>query len=428
MSERYQRSWVSLLDESGEDLAPTNRAEARSAALLLFLPFQVLWFIVLALKLPVWTSGSLLERDVLLPLGLLAIPLAIGTLLPPAVWLRATKLEPFVMAARRTGSVRPWDLAVTILGAVAIVALLKEVRGPAISPAIIALGHSVLLVRSLASGQPVSPRGGAWRFTSPEWLTSAGGTGDVTEDIAGDFVAGPEVDAKPIYNFDGRKGETYQVGIRIPDDVLRGLRMINVSHNGGLYQQHPEPIVRAQGDPVGSVGVDRLEGLARQLAYVAEHQEWTRLETANRVLEFVQEVIEYKLDEDSTGHLEGGPYEEYGRFALETWVDEVGDCECTAILCTALLSYMGFPTSLVFVTIEGEGGHVAAGVSRDYVLTNADVSSVGMFAVQGDDGKDYLYGETSVDGAMYGFGIIPEDWRGRINFTQAPAVRPSRAS
>ena len=107
--------------------------------------------------------------------------------------------------------------------------------------------------------------------------------------------------------------------------------------------------------------------LCKQIHSIGRRMKYTPLQFGNAVLAFVQAAIQYRFDKDSTTGFPGGPYEEYGRFALETVHDQVGDCECTAILCATLLSYLGFECALIRLVVTdketGEKtGHMAVGL------------------------------------------------------------------
>ena len=426
MVSRFQESWVSLLERVPSEYESLKRAEGLAGALLCLLVAQVLWLLVLGTGLVDDPSMNRFRASWLVGVGILVAGLGIGSLPEPMRWMRPLGLEPYLVLSRRRGALGFWDGFMVLLGLAAVVGALVRPGMPLAWPLVVVTLHALLLVLAL-SVQPTPKNGGEWVFRIPEWLRRRkGGTlskAEQTDPLPEDEEEpiGPDLDAYPVYLFDTRSGQRHPVGVRIPQEVLNELRRVNAESGGHLYQEHPESVILASGPPVGEVGTEELGRLARQISSIAKEHGWTRLETANRVLQFVQEVINYDYDSNSTVDFPGGPFEEYGRFGLETIRDGVGDCECTAILCSALLAYLGFPSCLVFVTVDG-GGHVAAGVSADFVSGGAAPSVDGMFTVTGDDGQSYLYGETAVDGAIYGFGVVPEAWQTGLAFRKAPVV------
>jgi len=108
------------------------------------------------------------------------------------------------------------------------------------------------------------------------------------------------------------------------------------------------------------------------------------------VVGFVQS-IPYMLDIDSKGE------SEYPRYPTETLVDDVGDCEDTAILTASLLSLMGYDAVLLDVP-----EHMAVGIS------GGGVSFSGTYYLENN--KKYYYVETTEPG--WWIGDIPQEYRG----------------
>jgi hypothetical protein len=98
-------------------------------------------------------------------------------------------------------------------------------------------------------------------------------------------------------------------------------------------------------------------------------------------LAFVQQVVTYTRDEG-----------EYPRYAVETLVDEKGDCEDFAILAASVLHCMGYQAALMYVP-----GHAALGVAGAPGLD-------GIFKEH--DGIRYYYCEMTGDG--WQIGQLPE--------------------
>jgi len=119
----------------------------------------------------------------------------------------------------------------------------------------------------------------------------------------------------------------------------------------------------------------------------------SKLDRANYVLKFVQILTDYESDYNLSS--EG----EYWKYPLETLFQRGGDCEDTSILYCSLMQAMGYKTALLIYDgsdYEDEGGHMAAGVSLDYVKGGTYYEM---------DGLDYYYCETTSDTMVVG-----EDW------------------
>lgn len=107
---------------------------------------------------------------------------------------------------------------------------------------------------------------------------------------------------------------------------------------------------------------------------------------AREAVRFVQEVIEYEYDEDTTY------MDEYPRYPVETLYERVGDCEDTSILMAALLKELGFEVGLLSLP-----GHVAV------ALKTVDDYNDGPYYTF--NGKRYLYIEST---GIRDIGEIPE--------------------
>jgi len=232
----------------------------------------------------------------------------------------------------------------------------------------------------------------------------------------------PETGASFSYSFPAA-GKT-EVGVVIPPEVMEKLRKLNLDADGRLFREDGFSgtlmVVQGQKDPVSGTGVLELKRLAAQFCRIAIAQSWTPMQFANEILYFVQKHIRYEKDDVSTQKILNIAISEYGRFPLETLVDAEGDCECSAILCAALLSFSGLPCLVIYTS-----NHAAVGLKGDSRLYpvlefTEDASVYPKF-----DGRLVLYGETTSTGnGEYGFGTIPSSWREGFeveNFIEIPA-------
>jgi transglutaminase-like putative cysteine protease len=103
---------------------------------------------------------------------------------------------------------------------------------------------------------------------------------------------------------------------------------------------------------------------------------------------FVQS-LPYMTDMESKGQ------QEYPRYPVETLVNNVGDCEDTAILMASLLKLMGYDAVLLDVP-----EHMAVGISSDYLTFYGFHYS--------ENNKEYYYVETTEPG--WSIGEIPEEY------------------
>lgn len=111
---------------------------------------------------------------------------------------------------------------------------------------------------------------------------------------------------------------------------------------------------------------------------------------AREIASFVQQVITYETDADSTGH------EEYPRYPIETLYERRGDCEDTTILMAALLREWGYEVMFLFIP-----NHAALAIR-----TTDDYSAGSYYEY---NGHRYLYIESTAEG--WNIGDIPEEAR-----------------
>jgi len=133
-------------------------------------------------------------------------------------------------------------------------------------------------------------------------------------------------------------------------------------------------------------GEPEVIAIAAMLNDTANERSMSDREKADFILAFVQS-LRYTLDNTSQG------WGEYPRYPVETLVDQMGDCEDTALLYISLLESLGIQSALLILPYaSAEGGHAAAGV---------DVAGVqGSFYTEND--RDYYYAETTSVGWTVG--------------------------
>jgi hypothetical protein len=344
--------------------------------------------------------------------GIFIIPPLLTILVPLGVW-KATPLEGWVILTREHGSVTFWDVLVGLIGVSFVIwAPLATKLSTAQTAAVMGLGATMagssLFFVTMLPG--ILFRKKQRCFQPPDWLKIKGRELDDLGETDEDTVK-PEPSADPIYTL-RIASESYQVGIVIPEDIIDRMRRLNAENRGSLYQREPQAVILVDREPAFELGKEELIRFCRQLAKAAYIHDLSKLELANIVLYFVQDAITYAFDEDTTGNIVGGPFTEYGRFALETLHDKVGDCECTSILCASLLAYLGYDVALLLVKLHdpdtGETSHHAAvGLKvTSAMLVQLDELDI----IEDRNGDKYLYGETAMDGYNRSFGAIPPEW------------------
>jgi hypothetical protein len=132
--------------------------------------------------------------------------------------------------------------------------------------------------------------------------------------------------------------------------------------------------------------------LSNKLNNIIEIQNFNEIEAANFILRFVQENIQYSLDNDTKGCTE------YWRYPIETLVEKSGDCEDTSVLYSSIMESLDYKTILLFYILDNDVGHLAVGVNinQDYSGKFIEYNTL-----------KYYYCETT----SYGFnlGEIPSD-------------------
>ena len=139
-----------------------------------------------------------------------------------------------------------------------------------------------------------------------------------------------------------------------------------------------------------------VQDIADELYTIAKENNYDQVTTANFILRFVQENIDYSLDNETEN------CEEYWRFPVETLVEQKGDCEDTSVLYAAFMDYLGYDVALLYYKWEENServGHLAVGIhlSGDH----------GEF-VEDENGKKYYYCETTSEATIFKLGVIPD--------------------
>jgi len=413
---------------AGFEARPITKAETVIFGLLVAIVLEAAWVIWLALR-PLDAAGyqSAVVRRYAVPLALTVIPVVL-MILTPRDLLQRTWIGMVLVHSRERGDLRGWDLGLVSIAVVGVILLVFRPQVSFWATALVMLidvGLVCFGASFLQDRLDFSKR--RWRFELPGWLgmdredplrpdEPSPDEGD--EDV----VEGPEPGADPLMPvaIEGQE-KPEMVGICLSPELISRLRAINAEEDGRLFHREPHAVVLVDRDPAKDEGRDEIIRLCRQFASISRRHALSRMQFANLILGFVQEVIPYELDEDSTAGFPGGPFSEYGRFALETVHDQVGDCECTGILCLSLLAYLGYKVALVHVKITdpktGEvEGHAAVGLDIDDDLFSGAPVQEGFDCISATDGSGsrYLYGESAIDGGTMAFGSIPQDWAGNI--------------
>lgn len=398
---------------------PVSSVERAMIALSVVLLFEAAWLTVMVL----WSGSPASSIQLWTPMALTGLPLILIFLTPRAL-LEHTGVATWMILAREKGVLSKMDIWLAMAFAVTGVLAVFLPGSSYKTTLVLLLFDAAAGLAALVLQEKISIAWKRWPVEVPDWLRRSledeerrrRGAKE-PDDTRQDVVIPPDPDARPVYSLEAMAGTSYSVGIRIPSEVIQRLRQINAENHGTLYQREPEAVVLMDRPPVDNVGREDVLRLCTQILSIARKHRLPPLAFANMVLTFVQKAIRYRFDKDSTGEFQGGPYEEYGRFAVETIHDQVGDCECTSLFCASLLAYLGFGVALLWVAVPTGGedntvNHVAVGLDATTGL-GADISAVGLDFVDAKDGsgKRYLYGETALDGLTLPFGCFPSEWK-----------------
>jgi hypothetical protein len=400
------------------DSSPLQRWEILWFGALLASVLEAIWLgCLLSCQLfkPSWENNLIPVVLFLAPMVLfLVFPKELFSKLPFSVW---------ILLAREKGGIRWWDAWVILVAILGAVGTYLHMEGGQLWTGM-CLFLSVMLcgVLQLLFLPGVDFGRRKWEVAFPDWLkefSEDGRGGDGESDTTGidPNEVSPDVGASPVFNLEV-EDKRYPVGIRIPESVVDELRRLNGEAKGRLYQENPDAVVLLDHEPVSGLGKDEIIRLCRQFMCAASKHELTRLQIANLVLYFVQRNFNYKFDIDSTASIPGGPYEEYGRFALETLKDQVGDCECVSICAATILAYLGFETALLIMKIndpetEEMTGHCAVGLKASGAFFVSEDVPEGIDCFYDDNRQAYLFGEATSK-EKQAFGGIPSCWKDSI--------------
>ena len=132
--------------------------------------------------------------------------------------------------------------------------------------------------------------------------------------------------------------------------------------------------------------------LAEKLNSIIVKEKFNEIEATNFILRFVQENVQYELDNESKGCVE------YWRFPLETLVERRGDCEDSSVLFSSIMESLDYNTILLFYILDNDIGHLAVGVNISSYYSDNFIEY---------KNSKYYYCETTSYG--YNLGEIPSD-------------------
>lgn len=178
----------------------------------------------------------------------------------------------------------------------------------------------------------------------------------------------------------GRRGFHNEVTIGISQSTLDRLRATN-PFNTGEVPADRDVLSQVIARLVHEGTTFEVREAARYLLGQARAHGLTLYEEIDNALRMVQATITYRTDQESVGR-------EYWRFPIETLHDQVGDCDCKAILAAALFRVL---FTLDLRSFDRDGGG-RGDTRRDVVLLLSEVEAHAALAVEGPAGLpgDYL--------------------------------------
>jgi len=179
--------------------------------------------------------------------------------------------------------------------------------------------------------------------------------------------------------------KNWEISLEIPIEKYEHYRDLDVNRapqNVGIFAMAS---FVTSGDQV-------VETLANKLKILAEDENFNESNTINFILRFIQENVNYVLDNESKDCTE------YWRYPVETLVEKKGDCEDSSVLFASIIDALEYNTVLLFYVLEGDIGHLAVGI-------HLEGGSYGEYIIYNNE--KYYYCETT----SYGFNIgeIPSD-------------------
>ncbi len=147
--------------------------------------------------------------------------------------------------------------------------------------------------------------------------------------------------------------------------------------------------------------IEIIEDLAATLASYADSLELDEYERIHFIAAFAQQ-IEYAYDIDTKG------VDDYGRYPIETLVDQHGDCEDSSILLGKILHTLGYDVVMVLLP-----DHMALGVREGSKFSGTYYEHNGI--------RYYYLETTSLAGRI---GMVPEEYQGQGAYIYDFSPRP----
>jgi len=167
-----------------------------------------------------------------------------------------------------------------------------------------------------------------------------------------------------------------------------------------IYSSYAESNVNRMPQSIGNYAMvdfvtsdDRIvKDVASTLKSFAEGENYSKVDTINFILRFVQKNVIYASDNSTKGQVE------YWKYPVETLVDKKGDCEDSSVLFASIMDALGYDVAMLFYVLEDDIGHLAVGIHVDGIDGEY---------IENKDGKKYYYCETT--NSIYVLGEIPPD-------------------
>ncbi len=144
-----------------------------------------------------------------------------------------------------------------------------------------------------------------------------------------------------------------------------------------------------------------IEDLANTLLSYAESLDLDEYETLHFIATFVQQ-LEYAFDIDTKG------LDDYGRYPVETLVDQHGDCEDASILLGKVLLALGYDVVMVLLP-----HHMALGIRESDKFAGTYYKH---------NGVKYFYLEST--GTAGRIGMVPDEYAGQAAYIYDFSPRP----
>ena len=137
--------------------------------------------------------------------------------------------------------------------------------------------------------------------------------------------------------------------------------------------------------------------VVQEITRLCEKNELNQIDTLQFVLDFIQESIEYELDDESRAL---AMPKEYIRYPDELLYDQKGDCDCKAFFAMVCYYLMGYD---VILLLSRQLGHsaVAVSVKNSSLADYLNKESLDDVTIE-INGRKYYYCETTTDGFLIG--------------------------